>query len=204
MQRRRSPYAWKAWRDTIIAVVVVIAIGSLASAHPSLRAPRGPHESVLVVPTGATGASDPEGASSPAGPGGLAEPSGPSGTTTHDIESGEKVEGPSDGPDFTACEDLTGIDNAICRLEALLVVHPDDRDLQNALMHLLENKAEHQANTHGHEGGHVPPGGGSSSSSSNDHGQSGESHGNAGANGNGNGNAGGNGKPNAGGNGKGH
>lgn len=192
MQRRHSPYVWKAWRDTIIAVVVVIAIGSLASASPSLRAPRGPHETVRIVPTGATGVSD------PAGPGGLAEPSGPSGTTTHDIESGEKGEGPSDGPDFTACEGLTGLDNAICRLEALLVVHPDDRGLQNALTHLLENKAEHQANTHGHDGGHVPPGGGSSSSSSHDHGQSGESHGNAGANGNANGNG------NAGGNGKGH
>jgi hypothetical protein len=197
MQRRHSPYEWKAWRDTIIAVVVVIAIGSLASASPSLRAPRGPHETVRIVPTGATEAGGPAGATSPTEAGGLAEPSGPSGTTTHDIESGENGERPSDGPDFTVCEGLTGLDNAICRLEALLVVHPDDWGLQNALTRLLENKAEHQANTHGHDGGHVPPGGGSSSSS-NDHGQSGESHGNTGAKGNGNG------KGNAGGNGKGH
>ena len=56
MQRDHPQYAWKAWRDTIIAVVAVIVIGSLASANPSLRAPRGPHESILVVPTGATDA----------------------------------------------------------------------------------------------------------------------------------------------------
>jgi hypothetical protein len=128
---------------------------------------------------------------------GPAGESGPKRTTAPEIGPAEQGASHSDGPDFTACEGLTGLDNAICRLEALLVVHPDDRGLQNALTHLLENKAEHQANTHGHDGGHVPPGGGSSSSS-NDHGQSGESHGNAGAKGNGNG------KGNAGGNGKGH
>jgi hypothetical protein len=173
------PYAWKAWRDTIIAVVAVIAIGALASANPSLRAPRGPHESVLFVPTGA------------GGPAGL---SGPPGATDAETEPAEEGVSPSDGVDLRACEGLTGLDSAICRHEALLEVHPDNQGLQNSLTHLLETKAEHEAKA---DGGHVPPGGGSSSSSSNDHGQSGESHGNAGANsnagGNGNGNAGGSG-----------
>jgi hypothetical protein len=167
MQRDHPQYAWKAWRDTIIAVVAVIVIGSLASANPSLRAPRGPHESILVVPTGATGAS------------------APTGTTTPEIEPGEEGGPSSDGADFTACEGLTGLDNAICRHEALLVVHPDNQGLQNSLTHLLERRAEHEARAGEEDGGHVPPGNGSSSSSSHgqSHGQSGESHGNAGDNG---------------------
>ena len=183
MQRRRSPYAWKAWRDTIIAVVVVIAIGSLASAHPSLRAPRGPHESVLVVPTGAMGVSGPAGES------------GPKRTTAPEIGPAEQGASHSGGADFTACKGLTGLDNAICRHEALLVVHPDNHGLQNSLTH-LQNKAEHEAKGQGGGGG-VPQEHGSSSSSSNGHdhgqGQSAEPHGNAGGNGHGNGHGNGNG-----------
>jgi hypothetical protein len=167
--RRGHTYVWKAWRDTIVAVVLVIAIASLASANPSLRAPRGSHESVLIVPTGAT------------------ETGGPTGTTTPATETGEEGEPPSDGVDFTACEGLTGLDNAICRLEALLAVHPDNQGLQNSLTHLQEIKAEHQARADEQGGGHVPPGNGSSSSSSHGqgHGQSGDSHGNPGGKGNG-------------------
>jgi len=183
MKRRRSPYAWKAWRDTIIAVVVVIAIGSLASAHPSLRAPRGPHESVLVVPTGAMGVSGPAGES------------GPKRTTAPEIGPAEQGASHSGGADFTPCEGLTGLDNAICRHEALLVVHPDNHGLQNSLTH-LQNKAEHEAKGQGGGGG-VPQEHGSSSSSSHGHdhgqGQSGEPHGDAGGNGQGNGNGHGNG-----------
>jgi len=167
--RRGHTYAWKAWRDTIVAIVLVIAIASLASANPSLRAPRGPHESVLIVPTGAT------------------EAGGPTETTTPATEPGEEGEPPSDGVDFTACEGLTGLDNAICRQEALLAVHPDNQGLQNSLTHLQEIKAEREARADEEGGGHVPPGNGSSSSSSHGqgHGQSGESHGNAGGKGNG-------------------
>jgi hypothetical protein len=163
-----------------MAVVALIVIGSLASASPSLRAPRGPHESLLTVPTGVTGVSDPAGLSVPTV------------TTAPEIEPPEEGESPSDGADFTACEGMTGLDNAICRHEALLVVHPDNQGLQNSLRHLQENKAEHVAHAGEEDGGNVPPGNGSSSSSSHgqSHGQSGESHGNAG----GNGNVGGNGK----------
>lgn len=175
MQRGQPQHAWRAWRDTIIVVVAIIAIGSLASANPSLRAPRGPHESILVVPTGATGASGPAG------------PSAPTGTTTPEIEPGEEGGPPSDGIDFTACEGLTGLDKAICRLEALLAVHPDNQGLQNSLTHLQEIKAEHEAKANEEGGGHLPPGNGSSSSSSHGqgHGQSGDSHGNPGGKGNG-------------------
>jgi hypothetical protein len=168
-------HAWKAWRNTIIAVAAVIAIGSLASANPSLRAPRGPHESLVTVSTGAVG---------------------PAAGNGHETEPAVEGVSPSDGVDFTPCEGLTGLDNAICRLEALLVVHPDNQGLQNSLTHLLENKAEHEARAGEEGGGNMPPGNGSSSSSDHGqgHGQSGESHGNAG--GNGKGNADGNGKGN--------
>jgi hypothetical protein len=182
MEQGHRQRAWRAWRDTIIVVVAIIAIGSLASANPSLRAPRGPHESILVVPTGATGASGPAG------------PSAPTETTIPGVEPAEESGPPSDGVDFTACEGLTGLDKAICRLEALLAVHPDNQGLQNSLTHLLERRAEHDAKAGEEDGEHVPPGNGSSSSSDHGqgHGQSGESHGNAG--GNGEGNADGNGK----------
>ena len=185
MQRGHLQRAWKAWRATIVAVAAVIAIGSLASASPSLRAPRGPHEPLVTGPTGTTEASGPTGAT------GL---SGPTGTTGPEIEPAEEeTDPPSEGADFSACEGLTGLDNAICRHEALLLVQPDNKGLQNSLAHLQENKAKHEAKGGADDGGDVPPSeDGSSSSSNHGHGHGGESHGNAG--GNGASNAGGNGK----------
>jgi hypothetical protein len=176
MQRGHLQRAWKAWRATIVAVAAVIAIGSLASASPSLRSPRGPHEP-LTGPTGVSGASGPTGLS------------GPTGTTGPEIEPVEaETDAPPEGADFAACEGLTGLDNAICRHEALLVVRPDNQGLQNSLAHLQENKAKHEAKGDADDGD-VPPEDGSSSSpaSNHGHGQSGEPHGNAGGNGKGNG-----------------
>ena len=177
MQREYLQRAWKAWRATIVAVAAVIAIGSLASASPSLRAPRGPHELLVSGPTGITGASEPTGLS------------GPTGTTGPEVEPAEKeTDAPSEGADFSACEGLTGLDNAICRHEALLVVQPDNQGLQNSLAHLQENKAKHEAKGGADDGGDVPPSAESSSSSSNHgHGQSGESQGNGASNAGGNG-----------------
>jgi hypothetical protein len=140
MQGGHLRRAWKAWRATIVAVAAVIAIGSLASASPSLRAPRGPHEPLLTGPTGITGASGPTGETGAIGL------SGPTGTTGPEIEPAEEeTDPPSEGADFSACEGLTGLDNAICRHEALLVVRPDNQGLQNSLVHLQENKAKHEA-----------------------------------------------------------
>ena len=68
-------------------------------------------------------------------------------------------------PDFSACDGLTGLDNAICRHEALLKVKPDNPGLTNSLVHLQANlaaqadrKAEKQAGPHGKSGSHGPPG----------------------------------------------
>ena len=105
-----------------MAVVAVVAVGSLASASPSLREPRGPHEGA----TGATGGSDASAAGSPGSP----------------IDPGAKDrdETPSG---FSGCRDVRGLDRAICRLEALLVVYPDNQGLQIALDHLQSNQAKH-------------------------------------------------------------
>lgn len=43
-------------------------------------------------------------------------------------------------PDFTACAGLTGLDNAICRVQANDVAHPNT-GLVNALSHLQANQA---------------------------------------------------------------
>jgi hypothetical protein len=122
-------------------------------------------------------------------------------TTAPEIDPAEQGAPHSGGTDFTACKGLTGLDNAICRHEALLVVHPDNHGLQNSLTH-LQNKAEHEAKGLG-SGGDVPENGSSSNSSNgHGHGHSAEPHGNAG--GNGHRNAGGNGHRNADGNGHGN
>jgi FlaG/FlaF family flagellin (archaellin) len=68
-------------------------------------------------------------------------------------------------PDFSACVGVTGLDNAICRHEALLQVKPDNPGLTNSLAHLQANAAAHAARqaakaagTHGNSGSHGPSG----------------------------------------------
>jgi FlaG/FlaF family flagellin (archaellin) len=68
-------------------------------------------------------------------------------------------------PDFSACVGLTGLDNAICRHEALLQVKPDNPGLTNSLGHLQANAAAHAARlaakaagTHGNSESHGPSG----------------------------------------------
>jgi hypothetical protein len=68
-------------------------------------------------------------------------------------------------PDFSACVGLTGLDNAICRHEAVLKVKPDNPGLTNSLAHLQANAAAHaarqaakDAGTHGNSGSHGPSG----------------------------------------------
>lgn len=53
--------------------------------------------------------------------------------------------------DFTACEGLTGLDNAICRHTALLEVTPKNTGLTNALAHLQANTDRH-ASSRSHAG----------------------------------------------------
>jgi hypothetical protein len=71
----------------------------------------------------------------------------------------------STAPEFSACDGLTGLDNAICRHEALLKFKPDNPGLTNSLAHLQANlaakadkKAAKAAGTHGKSGSHGPAG----------------------------------------------
>ena len=64
-------------------------------------------------------------------------------------------------PDFSACDGRTGLDNAICRHDALLKVKPDNPGLTNSLAHLQANlaaqaarQAAKAAGTHGNSGTH--------------------------------------------------
>jgi FlaG/FlaF family flagellin (archaellin) len=68
-------------------------------------------------------------------------------------------------PDFSGCDGMTGLDNAICRHEALLKVKPDNPGLTNSVAHLQANraaqadrKAAKAAGTHGKSGSHGPSG----------------------------------------------
>ena len=68
-------------------------------------------------------------------------------------------------PDFSGCDGRTGLDNAICRHEALLKVKPDNPGLANSLSHLQANLAAHavkqaakHAGTHGNSDSHGNPG----------------------------------------------
>jgi hypothetical protein len=86
-----------------------------------------------------------------------------------ETEAPEAEESTSDetgtAPDFSACVGVTGLDNAICRHEALLKVKPDNPGLANSLAHLQANAAAHAARqaakaagTHGNSGSHGPSG----------------------------------------------
>ena len=61
-------------------------------------------------------------------------------------------------PDFSACDGMTGLDNAICRHDALLKIKPDNPGLNNSLAHLKANLAAQAAGTHGKSGSHGPSG----------------------------------------------
>lgn len=161
-------------------VVTLIVLGSIAVAAPSFRA-------ALHAPPSAAGSSEPGRGSGPVGE---------SGPTEAPVPGAGDAEGT---PDLTACRGLTGLDKAICRHEALLVVHPDSGGLQHSLERLLEKRAEHDAKPQSRvPGSDGPPGGGHGG---NPHGSDGSEEGLGGGpgpdNGNGQGQANGNGKDDA-------
>lgn len=73
-------------------------------------------------------------------------------------------------PDFSACVGKTGLENAICRHEALLKIKPNNPGLTNSLAHLRANAEAHAArqaakaagtpgnSEHGNSGSHGPSG----------------------------------------------
>jgi hypothetical protein len=80
----------------------------------------------------------------------------PNGSEGSDKETGdpEASHASSGGPDFSACDGLTGLENAVCRHEVLLQLHPGNRGLANALARLREDLDKHAATGGGSPNGH--------------------------------------------------
>jgi hypothetical protein len=135
----------KPLRIILIALAVLIVGGTIASAatggfhgKPTPSSSFSDTETEAPEPTG----TEAPGATETEAPGAEATTSDKSGTA----------------PDFSACRGLTGLDNAICRHEALLKVKPDNPGLTNSLAHLQANLAAQAAGTHGKSGSHGPSG----------------------------------------------
>lgn len=110
----------KPLRIFLVAFAIVIVAGTIASA-----ATGGVHGNPTPSPSVAVSHSQsPE----------PSETEGPEAETTTPDES-------STPADFSACEGLTRLDNAICRHDALLKVKPANPGLTNSLAHLQANLA---------------------------------------------------------------
>ena len=138
----------KSLRIILIALAVLIVGGTIASAATGgLHGKPTPSPSVSNTETEAPEPTETE-APEPT------ETEAPEAEDTTSDESGT-------APNFSGCDGLTGLDNAICRHEALLKVKPDNPGLTNSLAHLQANLAAHaakqaakDAGTHGHSGTH--------------------------------------------------
>jgi len=134
----------KPLRIFLIAFAVLIVAGTIASA-----ATGGVHGKRTPSPSATVSASPlPQ----------STETEAPEAEATTSDESGT-------APDFSGCDGMTGLDNAICRHEALLKVKPDNPGLTNSVAHLQANraaqadrKAAKAAGTHGKSGSHGPSG----------------------------------------------
>ena len=118
------------------AFVVAVVVAAVASAAPSLRSPAEPVPSESPAPdvTQETELEGPE-----------AEETEPEPGTEDEEQDGADAEGTA--PDFSLCEG-TGLDNAICRHDKLLVVHPENPGLANSNAQLDENRSEHEGAPH--------------------------------------------------------
>ena len=153
-------------------IVTLIALGSIALAAPSFQAALQAPE-----PLAATGPSATTGPDAETGPGREIESPAPF--------APQEGDGEGASPDFAVCEGLTGLDNAICRHEALLAVHPDHEGLQNALARLEANRERHEAKQASKEDDSQSSHGGG-----NHDGSGGRGHGNGNGHGNANGHGG--------------
>ena len=134
----------KPLRVLLIVCAVLIAAGTIASA--------------------ATGGVHGKPTPSPSAAGSDSESPEPTETEAPEAEETTSDE-TGNAPDFSACVGQTGLNNAICRHEALLKVKPDNPGLTNSLAHLQANAAAHAAKlaakaagTHGNSGSHGPSG----------------------------------------------
>jgi len=199
-------------RLLVLTAASIIVAGTIASATPGLNgvmhpsrlaaASTGASGATSTASTGISGETGVDGSAEPTEASGATEPSdavgdtGASGTTGEAAgpdtgasgATGEATGGASDdgtAPDFSACIGQHGLDNAICRHEALLAVDPNNEGLQRSLERLLANQAKHDdqdpSSSDAAKGERQDPGDGgdpsSQGQSDQDHGQSDEPHG---------------------------
>lgn len=132
-------------RILLIAVAAVVVAGAVASASPPIRAAfeTEPSPEVSATPD-PSGTPDPTESPEPE----PAETSTPEAlaneTSPLDTDATAAEEDAAAAPDFSTCVGLHGLENAICRHEALLEVQPASLGLQNALAHLESNLARHE------------------------------------------------------------
>jgi len=126
----------KLLRTLVTAFAAVIVAGTVASAAPPLRAAFDAEPTPEVsVSLDAPQPTPPPGSESTEAP-----PPSPSQSEISPLV-GDASEGASGSPDFSACAEATGLDNAICRHEALLLIRPENRGLQTSIARLLEIQA---------------------------------------------------------------
>lgn len=142
----------KLLRTLVTALAAVIVAGTVASAAPPLRAAfdAEPTPEVSVSPEAPQPTDPPETESTEA-----PSPSPSQSETSPPV--GDASEDASGSPDFSACVELTGLDNAICRHEALLAIRLESAGLdstglesiglQKALERLLANQARQTEGT---------------------------------------------------------
>ncbi len=147
-------------RVLLTGLAAVVVAGAVASASPHVVSALTHHKVPAEVSTSPS--ESPEPSDSPS-----AEPTQP--------PSPSAAVSPADGgsgsitPDFSACV-VPGLQNAICRHEALLAVDAGNVGLQKSLAHLQANLTKHEGTAPGRSGD-------SHGKSGESHGKSGESHG---------------------------
>jgi len=117
-------------------VVVILLVGAIATAAAGSRADPSDSTAPTIVPS----PSNDE----------------PSESEAHETEKPQAknedrgVERASGSPNFSACDHLAGLDNAICRHTELLKLQPKNTGLANAMAHLRTNAEKHAAGTGSH------------------------------------------------------
>jgi len=136
----------KPLRIVFATLAVLVVAGTIANAAPggehgkptpstSVTVPESPEPSESASPS-PTETESPE----------PAETESPEPAETEAPNSEEKTSDKAGkAPDFIGCVGLTGLENAVCRHEALLKVHPDNPGLTNSLEHLHANAGNHAA-----------------------------------------------------------
>jgi hypothetical protein len=128
----------KPFRIVLAALAALVVAGTIANA-----APGGVHGKPTSSPSVAVSETpEPSETESPE----PTETESPEPTETESPDATTKTaDKTGNAPDFSGCVGLTGLDNAICRHNALLKVRPDNPGLNNSLAHLQANAANHAA-----------------------------------------------------------